>query len=81
MLGRPSVDRLRAIRAIEVLERLATPAAKDVLRKLAAGAADAAQTKVTLYIKPTEVGKTVTTVGLFDTYDGKSKTLRLRAGT
>jgi hypothetical protein len=44
-LARPSDDRLRTIRAIEVLEHLATPAAKDVLRKLAAGAADASQTK------------------------------------
>jgi WD40 repeat protein len=44
-MSQPSADRLRAIRAIEVLERLATPAAKDLLRKLAAGSADASQTK------------------------------------
>ncbi len=41
----PSGDRLAALRAVEVLERLATPAAKDALKTLAEGAADASKTK------------------------------------
>jgi hypothetical protein len=44
-IAQPSGDRLRALRAVEVLERLATPAARQVLRTLAVGAADAAKTK------------------------------------
>jgi hypothetical protein len=35
----PSPDRLRQLRAVELLEGIATPAARDVLSKLAKGAA------------------------------------------
>jgi hypothetical protein len=44
-IAQPSGDRVQALRAMEVLERLATPAARNVLRTLAAGAADASMTK------------------------------------
>jgi hypothetical protein len=37
----PSPDRLRQMRAVELLERIATPAARDVLSELAKGAAEA----------------------------------------
>src|SRR5262249_52644679 len=37
----PSPDRLRQIRAVELLEGIATPAARDVLSELAKGAAEA----------------------------------------
>jgi hypothetical protein len=37
----PSPDRLRQLRAVELLEGIATPAARDVLSKLAKGAAEA----------------------------------------
>jgi hypothetical protein len=41
----PSGERLQALRAIELLERLATPAARKALRVLAEGAAGASTTK------------------------------------
>jgi hypothetical protein len=37
----PSPEEMRALRAVEVLERIGTPAARDVLKKLAAGPAEA----------------------------------------
>jgi hypothetical protein len=37
----PSPERLRALRALEVLEEVGTPAARRVLEELAGGAADA----------------------------------------
>jgi hypothetical protein len=37
----PSPDRLRSLRAVELLEGIATPAARDVLAELAKGAAEA----------------------------------------
>ena len=37
----PSPDRLRQLRAVELLEGIATPAARDVLSELAKGTADA----------------------------------------
>jgi WD40 repeat protein len=44
-IAEPSGDRLQDLRAVEVLERLATPAARKLLRELALGAADSAKTK------------------------------------
>jgi hypothetical protein len=44
-IAEPSGERLQALRAIEVLERLETPNARKLLRTLAAGAPDASQTK------------------------------------
>ena len=44
-IAQPSGDRLRALRAVELLERLATPEARKLLRGLAAGAAGASQTR------------------------------------
>ena len=44
-LAEPSGGHLQDLRAVEVLERLATPKARKVLRALAAGAADASKTK------------------------------------
>ncbi len=41
----PSGEALRTLRAIQVLERIGTPEARDVLKKLAAGAAGARQTR------------------------------------
>lgn len=38
---KPSPDRLRQLRAVELLEGIATPAARDVLSELAKGAAEA----------------------------------------
>ena len=38
---KPSPDRLRQLRAVELLEEIATPAARDVLSELAKGAAEA----------------------------------------
>ena len=40
-----STDMLRAVRAIEVLERIGTPAARDLLKELTQGAADARLTR------------------------------------
>lgn len=44
-LAEPSGERLQDIRAVEILERLATPAARSVLKTLAAGAADTPKTR------------------------------------
>jgi hypothetical protein len=44
-IAEPSGDRLQAMRAVEILERLATPEARELLRTLTTGAADSAQTK------------------------------------
>jgi len=44
-ITQPSGDCLQALRAVEVLERLATPEARKLLRMLAAGAAEASTTK------------------------------------
>ena len=44
-IAEPSGDHLQALRALEVLERLATPEARKLLRTLAAGAAEAPKTK------------------------------------
>jgi HEAT repeat protein len=41
----PSGETLRTMRAIQVLERIGTPEARDVLKKLAAGAAAARETR------------------------------------
>jgi hypothetical protein len=41
----PSPDRLRRLRAVELLEGIATPAARDVLSELAKGAAEAPLTR------------------------------------
>jgi len=44
----PSGETLRTLRAIQVLERIGTPEARDVLKKLAAGAAAARETREAL---------------------------------
>ena len=43
--GRLPAEQLRALRALEVLEAAGTPEAREVLRALAKGAADAALTQ------------------------------------
>lgn len=45
LAARPSGDRLRAIRAVEVLERVGSTGARDVLKGLAGGAAGATLTR------------------------------------
>jgi len=43
--SRPSGDRLRTVRAVEILEQIATPQARQVLQALARGAAGASLTR------------------------------------
>ncbi|MBI1914556.1 MAG: WD40 repeat domain-containing protein [Planctomycetes bacterium] len=53
----PSGRRLQALRAVEVLERIGTPAAREVLRALAAGAAGArltSEARISLERRPAE---------------------------
>jgi hypothetical protein len=44
-IAEPSGDRLQSLRALEILERLASPEARKLLKTLSTGAADSAQTK------------------------------------